>query len=236
MTDDELTPAPGPRPRRRPSGIPRMAWEAEPPSVQAPPPVEPEPLVAETLPEPEPEALVRARPEPEASETPSPVARPPDTDLPATVKETLQRVDEAWRSFRAAAARFPAERMDERLTEHGWTVKQMLAHIAAWHDVTADRMIKFINTGQSPEFDQDEDVFNAIVARRAVGRTAGEILNDTEATFNRLRRQMQRLTDPLLNVNDAWAAWVVRANTYGHYEEHRADIQTPEQTPGSRRR
>lgn len=271
MTDDELTPTPRPVPRRRSSGIPRMAnpvtrkmelteapvvepaqhteenvpapgpqaeltldeaWEPE-LSVEAVPAVEPEPLVAEPLPQSEPEVLADPGPEPPPAPAP---ARAPDPDLPTTVKDTMRRVDEAWRSFHAAAVRFPAERMDERLSEHGWTVKQMLAHIAAWHDVTADRMIKFINTGHTPEFDQDDDVFNAMIARRAVGKTAGEILNDTDATFNRLRRQMQRLTDPQLNANDAWAAWVIRGNTYGHYDEHRPDIQTPETMSGNRRR
>jgi hypothetical protein len=217
------------------------AWEPE-ASVEAVPAVEPEPPVAEPLPEPEPDALADQAPEFETQSEPLPPSEPvkavrrPDPDLPRTVRETLLRVDDAWRSFQAAAARFPAERMDERLTEHGWTVKQMLAHIAAWHDVTADRMIKFINTGQTPEFDQDVDVLNAMVARRAVGKTAGEILNDTDATFNRLRRQMQRLTDPQLNANDAWAAWVIRGNTYGHYDEHRSDIQTPAAMSGNRRR
>ena len=75
--------------------------------------------------------------------------------------------------------RYPSERMDERLGEDAWTRKQMLEHVAAWHDLTADRMIKFINTGESAPLDRDTDRFNAGVARQAIGKTSGEVLKDT---------------------------------------------------------
>jgi hypothetical protein len=195
---------------------------------------EPAPL-ASLASDPQPEPPTKAGSEPKAESSPKLVPDRPDVDLPTTVNETLRRVDESWRAFHAAVVRFPAERMDERLTEHGWTRKQMLAHVAAWHDLTAERLLKFINTGEPPTFDQDTDRFNATVARRAVGKTAGEILGDTEATFQRLRRQVQRLTDPQLQANDAWAAWVIHGNTYGHYDEHWADVYVPQSSPGARR-
>jgi hypothetical protein len=202
---------------------------------QPKPEVDP-PVKLEVSPEPEPEPVAAIVAE--AQDPPLGAVEPAITasDLPATVRETLRRVDAAWRAFHAVAARFPSERMDAHLNEDGWTVKQMLAHIAAWHDLTADRLVKFLSTGRPAGLDQDPDAFNALVARRAIGKTAGEILNDTEATFNRLRRQMQRLTDAQLRTSDSWAAWVIRGNTYGHYEEHWADIYTPEPLPGSGRR
>ena len=179
-----------------------------------------------------------AKPKPDQVSIPEPPrsAASDDPELPQTVRETVQVVDESWRAFHAMAARFPSERMDEHLSEDGWTRKQMLFHIAAWHDLTADRLIKFFNTGQPPEFDGDTDQFNALAARRAIGKTAGEVMNDTEATFNRLRRQIQRLSDPQLVQFDRWAAWVIRGNTYGHYEEHWQDVFSPEPPPGSARR
>jgi len=124
--------------------------------------------------------------------------------------------------------RFPSERMDERLGEDAWTRKQMLEHIAAWHDLTADRLVKMINSGRPEPLDRDTDAFNATVARQAIGKTSGEVLKDMDATFNRLRRQMARLTDAQLKNDDWWAAYVIGGNTYGHYEQHFAEIYTPE--------
>ena len=72
--------------------------------------------------------------------------------------------------------------------------------------------------------------------RQAIGKTSGEILKDLDATFNRLRRQMARMTDAQLKADDWWAAWVVGGNTYGHYEEHWSDIYTPDGPLGRSRR
>jgi hypothetical protein len=178
--------------------------------------------------------------EPAPAPVPQPTAEPeqlerPEFDFPRTVRDTLRHVDQAWHAFRVVANRFPNERMDERLGEEGWTRKQMLAHVAAWHDLTADRLVKFITTGEPPALAMETDAFNASVARRAIGKTAGEILKDIEATFNRVRRQMARLSDAQLASHDWWAAFVIGGNTYGHYQEHWTDIWTPEPTPGGRR-
>ena len=155
---------------------------------------------------------------------------------PETVRQALRLVDAGWVAFRNAAARFPGERMDEHLTEGGWTRKQMLAHIAAWHDLTTERLGKFALGGKPVPLDSDEDKFNARVARQAVGKTAGEVLKDMEATFNKLRRRLQSMTDQQLTAQDGWAAHVIAGNTYDHYREHMADIYTPEPAEGQGRR
>src|SRR5687768_16817930 len=56
-----------------------------------------------------------------------------------TVAEIVNRIDEAWGQFHAAANSLPGEHMDEHLGE-GWTRKQMLAHITAWHDLANQRL------------------------------------------------------------------------------------------------
>ena len=114
--------------------------------------------------------------------------------------------------------------MDERLSDGGWTRKQMLAHIAAWHDLAHDRLGKLITTGKSTPLTESDDAINARVARQATGRSAGEVLKEMEMTFNRLRRQLARLTDEQLEADEGWAVYVIAANTYEHYDEHRGDI------------
>jgi hypothetical protein len=148
-------------------------------------------------------------------------------DFPQRIRDITPRVDDSWRRFRALAVAVPSERMDERLTEDGWTRKQMLAHIAAWHDLTHDRLGKLILTGKSADISESADSINARVARQAVGRTAGEVVKEMEMTFNRLRRQLGRLTDQQLAAEDGWAASIIAGNTYEHYQEHWADIAPP---------
>ena len=206
------------------------------------PPQRPVPAPAPPLvvaPSPAPVPAPPAVPAPAAVPAPVAAAEPhaePQLDFPRTMRDTLRKVDQAWAVYRAAAMRFPTERMDERLGEDGWTIKQMLEHLAAWHDLTANRLITLINTGAIAPLDRDTDRFNATIARQAIGKSSGEVLKDLDATFNRLRRQLARLTDAQLEFDDWWAAWVIGGNTYGHYEEHWADIYTPELPPNSRSR
>jgi hypothetical protein len=112
----------------------------------------------------------------------------------------------------------------------------MLAHITAWHDATHDRLGKMILSGQPEDGVPDEDAFNARIARQAIGRTAGEILKEMEMTYNRLRRQVSRLTDQQLRADDGWAAQVIAGNTYEHYEQHAPDVYQPPVEPNPRRR
>lgn len=162
--------------------------------------------------------------EAESSSAPPSLAAESERQQPQSLAEMFALVDDGWRQFRAAAGAFPSERMDERLNDDGWTRKQMLAHIAAWHDLTHDRLGKLIMTGKPAHMTDDTDAFNARVARQAIGRTGGEVLKEMEMTFNRLRRQLARLTDEQFAAGDGWAAQVIAGNTYGHYEEHWADV------------
>lgn len=181
---------------------------------------------------------------PEPSSTPEPASTPEPVESavaapsgqPETVREMLRRVDAAWPVFRASAARFPSERMDEHLTEDGWTRKQMLAHIAVWHDLTTERLGKLILSGKPVTLTDQPDAINARAARTAIGKTAGEVLGDIDGTFNRLRRQVQRLTDKQLVAHDYWAAQIIAGNTFEHYAEHMADVYMPEPEPTGRRR
>lgn len=157
---------------------------------------------------------------------------PSQSHHPHTIREMIARADQGWQRFRSAAAATPSERMDDRLTEDGWTRKQMLAHVAAWHDMTSNRMGKMLTTGQPAEMTEKTDAVNARVARQAMGRSAGEVMQEMEASYHRLRRQLLRVTDEQLTADDNWAASVIAADTYEHYDEHMADLAPPEQPEG----
>jgi len=45
-------------------------------------------------------------------------------------------------------------------------------------------------------------------------------------SFRKLRREVARLTDDQLVAHDAWAATIIAGNSFGHYEEHLADLAT----------
>ena len=140
-----------------------------------------------------------------------------------TVASVIERVDAGWHDFGAALAALPAERLSEHIGQ-GWTRKQMLAHLGAWHDHAADRLAAFLVDGEVHRLDEDDDTVNARVARGAEGRTTGEILDALETSFRRLRRQIGYLANEQLAAHDGWPLAVIASNTYEHYAEHRRDI------------
>jgi hypothetical protein len=221
-----------------PSIAPR-ARTPEPPLPDEPTPIEqPEPAPqaqpgpnAEPNDAAEPERMAEA--EPEAEKAPEPTPEAPAGDPPLTMRAMFARVEPAFNEFRNAAYGYPAEHMNDHIGDEGWTRKQMLSHVAAWHDLTTDRLIKMSLTGQPVPLDRDQEAVNAAAARVALGKTAGEILKDVEASYARLRRQMLRMTDADLRLGDGWAAERIASNTYDHYAEHMADLMPPAPLPGS---
>jgi hypothetical protein len=189
--------------------------------------------------EPEPGADPRPQAEPDQAAEPELVAPPEPTPEvrvggpPLTMRAMFARVEPAFHEFRNAAYGYPAEHMNDHIGDEGWTRKQMLSHIAAWHDLTTDRLIKMSLTGQPVPLDREQETINAAAARVALGKTAGEVLKDVEASYARLRRQMLRMTDADLRLGDGWAAERIASNTYAHYAEHMADLAPPVASPGS---
>lgn len=195
---------------------------------------EPEPVA---VPEPEPEPVASAVPETMPETMPEPAPEPtPEVQAgrpPQTMREMFARVEPAFRAFRDAAYRYPAEHMNDRIGADGWTRKQMLSHIAAWHDLTTDRLIKMATTGQPVPVGRESEAVNAAAARVAMGKTAGEVLKDVEASYARLRRHMLRMTDADLRLADSWAALLLADDTYDHYEQHMADLEPPGPWPAA---
>src|SRR3979411_2974042 len=102
------------------------------------------------------------------------------TTTPGTSKELLARVDDAWRPVREAVPGVGGPRISEP-TGTGWTYRDLLAHVAAWHDLTIRRLRRFRETGTFPGSGdevslglpafRDADDFNArvIASHRLVG-------------------------------------------------------------------
>lgn len=140
-----------------------------------------------------------------------------------SVDDLLARMDTGWTAFRDRLRKLRTERLEEHIGE-GWTRKQMLAHVATWHDLTIDRLGRFAESGEPAELEEQADDINARAARAATGRTTGEIIQGLEESYRRLRREVARLSDAHLAAHDSWAAAIVRGNTFEHYEEHLADL------------
>ena len=142
------------------------------------------------------------------------------------VRNTLRRMDDGWAAFSERVSALRGEQLTTRLGEGAWTRKQMLAHITTWHELTTDRLLRFVESGEPVGLpgEESEDAINARTARASEGRTTGEIVIAMTDTHRRLRRTVATLTDAQLAAHDGWASAVIAGNSFGHYEEHLADL------------
>jgi hypothetical protein len=119
-------------------------------------------------------------------------------------------------------------------TGAGWTYRDLLAHIAAWHDLTARRLRRFRETGTFPgpgdevalglPAFRDADEFNAraVASHRLVGAEA--LIDELDTSFRSLRSELAMLSDEQVHANDDWVITIVAGNSYDHYGEHAREL------------
>jgi hypothetical protein len=141
-----------------------------------------------------------------------------------TTAELLRRVDDGWRQLNERLANFPEGTLDQPVGG-GWTRRQMLRHLAVWHELTTRRLAEYQRTGQRPGMPKTVDEINEEAMASAEGRSRDKLLADLATSFADLRVEIAKLRDEQLPQLDFWPGGVVVGNTFGHYEEHRADLE-----------
>jgi hypothetical protein len=153
------------------------------------------------------------------------VSSGPMTDDVDTVDALLARSDEGWAWFREAIHALPQDAWDDEVAGGGWTRRKMLNHVRVWHELTASRLATFHETGTVPPLEEDVDSINARAAADADVRSSELIVTDLDRSYADVRKAIGQLTDRELTQADHWAPNVVAGNTFGHYEEHRSDLE-----------
>ena len=141
---------------------------------------------------------------------------------PTTREELLIQVDRGWVDLERRVRRLPIDAY-ERPTATGWSLKAMLAHIAAWHDATTHRLYRFLATGrEQPMVVEDDDAFNATVVEETADRSAEQVRRSLYRSFERLREVLGEVPPDL--DGSGWIAAVAAGNSYGHYPEHLPEL------------
>ncbi len=148
---------------------------------------------------------------------------------PTTRDELLRLVREGRAQLEADVARFTEAEM--LAAEPGqWSMKDLLAHIAAW-DRRACEVFESASRGRAPSErisgDADVDRFNAATYERNRDKPLDSVLAEFQVAFAESMAWVERMPDDLLfdPARVPWnggnsLAWTVAANTYWHYDEH----------------
>ena len=130
-------------------------------------------------------------------------------------ERVLRDMDKAWRALMDSVRGIPESLMSEPGVSGQWSVKDILAHIAAW-DRETTRVVMQILRGDEPQWPIHDQKFND------VNYDADKNLPVTEAR-NRALSAHKALVEMLDGKSEIRAAWL-RGATYDHYPEHTEDI------------
>lgn len=130
-------------------------------------------------------------------------------------ERVLRDMDKAWRAFMDSVSGIPKSLMTESGVSGSWSVKDILAHVAAW-DRETTRVVMQILRGDEPEWPIHDQKFNDL------NYEADKNLPVMEAR-NRALSAHKALVEMLDGKSEVRAAWL-RGATYDHYPEHTEDI------------
>lgn len=152
-----------------------------------------------------------------------------------TTASLRAQIEEGWRQFRGAVGSLSAEQFDQA-TASGWTVKQMLAHVAFWEETVLNRVPVLLGREEPPVEDwyggadlgvagdwPHFDVHNAREAAWAVGQPAERILGRLDRAHARVTALAAGLDDEQAANAEIWEK--VTGETCGHYPEHLQELQ-----------
>ncbi len=128
------------------------------------------------------------------------------------VHETMTaREAQAWATFEEAVNRVPRERRSDPSLPDGWSVKDLLWHVALWWNEAANSL-----EGAAGDTDGDTDTINAaaLEASRAMS------LEEVESRMAPIRERMLRAWAQAADSDDPDAAETFEGETFLHYEDH----------------
>ena len=133
--------------------------------------------------------------------------------------DLLARVSQAYRALRSALEALPRERFAERLRT-GWSLNEIVAHLAAWEETVPKRVAGVLEGGEDPKLYDDIDAFNARVASESRGKTPDELFARWAAAHDAVRETVRTIPEGA----DKLAFDIVEWNTTGHYPDHFGDV------------
>ncbi len=143
---------------------------------------------------------------------------PDSAPIPTDRETLLEREHEALARWEAATAGITPE----AVREDGWTFKDTVAHIGAWHRRTAARL-RALDLGEPDLVPVEADEFNAQVIEEWRDRTWEEVIREAEEARAAFIDAIETVRPETFAANDGLGAWIVAHNGHLHYQEHLVD-------------
>jgi hypothetical protein len=133
--------------------------------------------------------------------------------------EFAKREAEAWATFDAELARIPRERWEETGVLDGWTLKEMLWHVAGWLERCANGFEATIRGEETSSDGLSVDERNVALADAARSMAPDAVWAGLLAARDRVLAGWERLPEL-----DKRSAENFEGETFDHYPDHLADL------------
>ncbi len=145
--------------------------------------------------------------------------------------ELLAHIRSGRAQFESVLASFSDDQLLVPNLHGDWSIKDLIAHIGFWEQHTAKRFSALLRGVKPPDGSLTIDELNAQVYAQNRHKPLTEVRLAEQAAYEQLLLLVENATaDDLFNPRRfAWtdgkpfAEWIEN-NTYGHYEEHLADL------------
>lgn len=159
-------------------------------------------------------------------------------EYPTTKPELLKRVHERHAEMEGLLASLSAEQMTVPELDAGWSVKDSLAHLAAWENLAVDWIGQY-RRGETPKYwaegflvgdgntEEQMNRFNAHLFEQNKHRALDEVLEHFRSTFLRVVETIESLSESKIFDPNHFPArksrpliTLVAGDSYEHYDEH----------------
>jgi uncharacterized protein (TIGR03083 family) len=150
-----------------------------------------------------------------------------------TKAEILAALEREHQALEELLAGLTPEQLTTPIRDDGWTIKDILAHIAAWESEMVTALFHATRgTGGAPSLGkaiENMDAWNAQRHAENTGRSLDRILADWRGVREALVQRLESWDDKTINQSVRWPpartfAELIEANSYGHEAEHREEI------------
>jgi uncharacterized damage-inducible protein DinB len=146
--------------------------------------------------------------------------------------EFLMDVDRAYAKWQTLLAQISPDEMSDPVMEGGWTLKDVIAHIA-WYEGEMIGVLQSRALAGSELWELPNDERNASIYETFKNDPIDQILAQADKIHAALMPLLETLTDEELNgashfaeMPPDWIPWeVIASNTSEHYRDHIPEVQ-----------
>jgi hypothetical protein len=146
--------------------------------------------------------------------------------------EFLENLKKDRKDWETTLASVDEDEMNEAVFPEGWSVKDIIAHVA-WHEGEMAGLLESMALAGSEWWDLPLDERNSLIFRQYQGMPIDEVMAWAKKEYARFTKAFEAVSEDALNdpsffenMPSDWKPWeIIADNTYGHYREHIDDIE-----------